>query len=302
MTNDTCKRGENIWIKKTVEQNNLVTYWRNKLDWYANEATEEEYNDEEVRAIKSILEIMESEELDESYYNPEKGWERFKETLDVRMRIQDEMQRTKDKAAARKRFVFKTNGFRKVAMVASLVVALFVGGTAGAYAQKNGGFNKIKDNKEELQAAVNPSVNSENYSKTFENLEKFPMKYLNYIWTPTDIPASIELKSIDLLQNGAAINIRCEYRNQETKKFVSATKKTFIDKMSITNRLYDGYELYRDQQYDSIEVQYYIKVNDDYTEYMAFFLSENSMYILNSNCDFETIERIISENIIDGNL
>ena len=126
--------------KHTSEPNNLAIYWRNKLDWYLNKATIEEYDEEEVLAIKSILDIIESEKLDESYYNPEQGWERFKATLDMRMKIQDEMQRTRDKMAARKRFAFKTNGFRKVAMAASLVLTLLIGGTVGAYAQKEGVF------------------------------------------------------------------------------------------------------------------------------------------------------------------
>lgn len=288
--------------KHTSEPNNLAIYWRNKLDWYLNEATVEEYDEEEVLAIKSILDIIESEKLDENYYNPEQGWERFKATLDMRMKIQDEMKKTRDKMANRKRFAFKTNGLRKVAMAASLVLTLVVGGTVGAYAHKEGIFSNFKDNKEELHAAVNPSVDSVKYLQTFENFEKFPMQYLPYVWAPTGIPGEVKLKMIELVQEEAAVSIRCEYFNQETKQFVNATKKTFVDKAAITNRIYDGFEAYKDEKYNSIEVRYLQRINEDYTEYIVLFVNKNSIYVINSNCGFETIENIISKNIIDGNL
>lgn len=288
--------------KHISEQNNLVTYWRNKLDWYMQEATDEEYDEEEILAIKSILDIMETEKLDENYYNPEKGFERFKETLDIRMKIQDEMQRTKEKASSRKRFTFRSNGFRKVAMAASLVVTLVIGGTVGAYAQKEGVFSKIKDNTEELQAAVYPPGGAVNSSKIFEELEKVPMKYLNYIWTPAGIPDNVKLNTIELLQDETSVSIMCGYFNQETKQFVNVTKKTFVDKVAIINGAYDGFEVYKNEHYNCIDVRYFKKVNEDYTEYIVLFVDKNSMYILNSNCDFETIENIISQNITDGNL
>ncbi|MBR5248224.1 MAG: hypothetical protein IKV27_04670 [Lachnospiraceae bacterium] len=284
------------------EQNSLVTYWRKKLNWYMHEATDEEYDEEEILAIKSILDIMEYEELDESYYNPEKGFERFKETLDIRMKIQDEMQRTREKASSGRRVTFRSNGFRKVVMAASLVLTLVIGGTVGAYAQKEGVFSKIKDNTEELQAAVYPLGGAVNSSEIFEELEKIPMKYLNYIWTPTGIQDNVKLNTIEVIQEEAAINIKCKYFDQETRQFVNVTKKTFVDKVAIINSIYDGFEVYMDKQYDSIEVQYLKKINKDFTEYIALFVDKSSMYILNSNCDFRTIENIISQNIEEGNL
>lgn len=79
--------------RKLEETKSLASIWREKLDWYLQEATDEEYDEEEVRAIRSVLKMIEGEELDESYYNAEKGLERFKSTLKVRMRIADEMRR-----------------------------------------------------------------------------------------------------------------------------------------------------------------------------------------------------------------
>ena len=41
--------------KQDVRENeNLVTYWRRKLEWYTTEATADEYDEEEVRALRSL--------------------------------------------------------------------------------------------------------------------------------------------------------------------------------------------------------------------------------------------------------
>lgn len=287
---------------KSKNNNSLVQYWHDKLEWYTYKANEDEYDEEEVRAIMSILEIMESEELDESYYNADKSLERFKDTLNIRLRIQEEIQKTEDRLATKKRFTFSTRGLYRVAIAASLVAMLAIGGTVGSYAQKKADFNNFKNSQEELQAMINPPGTSVNYTMTYKDFKKFPIQYLPYVWTPTGIPDDVKLNTISLFQDRVTVRIICEYINQETKQFVNATKKTFVDKVATTNRTYDGFEVYKDEKYGSIEVRYFQKINEDYTEYIAQFVEKNSIYVINSNWDFETVEHIISQNIMDGNL
>ena len=287
---------------KSQNDNSLMKYWRDKLEWYKYKANEEEYNEEEVRALTSVLEIMESEELDESYYNAEKSRDRFGTTLNIRLKIQEEMQKVKDRLVAKKNFTFRPRGLYRVAMAASLVAMLIIGGTVGSYAQKRADINNFKNSQEELQAMVNPPGSYVNLSKTFEDFNKFPMKYLNYVWTPTGIPVDVKLNAIELVEDEAAISIRCEFFNQDTKQFFNVTKKTFVDKVATTNRIYDGFEVCKDAQYNTIDVRFFKKVNEDYTEYIVLFIEKNSIYVINSNCEFETIESIVAENIIDDNL
>ncbi len=282
--------------------NNMERFYRDKLEWYMNEATEDEYNEEEVRSINSILKNMDLEELDENVYNAEKGFERFMATLDIRMKIHDEMEKMNAKACNTKKRTFMCYGFRKVVMAASLVAMVVVGGAVGSYAQKLKSFNDVKDTKEELHAMVNPNEDSDVFSKKFKDFKTFPMKYLLYTWTPISMPNDMELNNIDLLQDEVSINVKCEYFNNDTKQFVSAVKRTFINKITVTNRIYDDMELYKEEWYDSIKVRYFKKTNDDGVEYVALFMNNNSVYILNSNCEFESIENIIIENITENNL
>ena len=317
--------------KQDVQENeNLATYWRRKLDWYTWEATKEEYDEEEVRAIRAILEMVESEgELDESYYNAEKSLERFRDTLDMRLRIQDEMRRLQAgevrladypddeevaeteieavseaavtaKKIAERRLGFRNNRFRKVAMAASLVATLVIGGTVGAYAQREGFFGKVMGTDNKSLVVTSPTENFKQMS--YDDIKDIPFKYLGCIWTPTGIPDTMEFSIIRIAEDSNAIKTYCEFINKNTKQFVATTKRNYKDTIVITDQLYDGFKLDRKKNYNSIEVEYWVKENKDYTEYIALFEIGNSTYCLSSNCDFDSIERIIQENISNNNL
>ena len=49
-----------------------------------------------------------------------------------------------------------------------------------------------------------------------------------------------------------------------------------------------------------IEVSYYEKVNEDYTEYIATFISGNSLYYMYSNLDIDAIKEIVYNSIDDS--
>ena len=319
--------------KQDVRENeNLVTYWRRKLEWYTTEATADEYDEEEVRALRSVLEMVESEEeLDETYYNAEKGLQRFRDTLDIRLRIQDEMRRTlagevrlanypededavemeletvseaagTGKKIAKRRFDFKTNGFRKVAMAASLVVTLVIGGTVGAYAQKEGFFRKVDD--KEIIAGSQEGMSVDVLAQAiYENIEEVPFKYLHCLWTPSQIPSDIQIKAIKITDALHVIRTKCEYINESnSKQFITVWKNNCKDPVLITDRLYDGYDFHCSKIYNEIEVSYLVKENDDYTEYIASFDYNNCNYLLSSNCAFDTIDQMIKVSLESNNM
>ena len=319
--------------KQDVQENeNLATYWRRKLEWYTTEATAEEYDEEEVRAIRAVLKMVESEgELDESYYNAEKSLQRFRDTLDIRMRIQDEMRRTlagevsladypEDEEAveakieavseeagtvkkiAKRRLSFRTNGFRKLAMVASLVMALVIGGTVGAYAQKEGFFHDVNTNKDK-DAVITSPTNFEivpNKYTTYEDVNDIPISYVRFVFMPIRLPDDMSFQVAEIAENDYSIRTKSKFVNDD-KNYVYAYKKSFKEIVVANDQLFDGFEFLCKKSYENIDVQYFVKKNEDYTEYVAFFEHENCTYTLNANLDFETIESIIEQNILTKN-
>ena len=316
------------------ETENMAAYWRRKLDWYTREATAEEYNEEEVRAIRNILEIVESEsELDESYYNAEKGLERFRATLDMRLRIQNEMRRTmagevsladypeededieatieavKDdtvtgKKIAKRQFCFIRNSrWRKVAMAASLVATLVIGGAMGAYAQREGFFRKLKGGEGQDAIITSPSgfeTLSDKYV-TYEDVNDIPINYVRFVWMPIGIPDDLSFSVAKIAEDSYYIKTTSAFLNEVDKRFVFAIKKNYKEVVVGNDHLHDSFEEYCSKTYDNIEVEYLIKENEDFTEYVVVFAYENCTYILSSNLDFETIEKVIERNIITKN-
>lgn len=312
------------------ETENMAAYWRRKLDWYTREATAEEYNEEEVRAIRTILGIIESEsELDESYYNAEKGLERFRATLDMRLRIQDEMRRTmagevsladypeededikavikavKDdtvtgKKIAKRQFGFIRNSrWRKVAMAASLVATLVIGGAVGAYAQREGFFRKLEGGEGQDSIITSPSgfeTLSDKYV-TYEDVNDIPINYVRFVWMPIGIPDDLSFSVVQIAEDDYSIRTNSFYLNEADKSYVFALKKNFKKNVVGNDQLHDGFEVFCYKTYDNIEVEYLIKENKDYTEYIVSFKSENCAYMLSTNLDFEIIEKMIEQNI-----
>ncbi len=302
--------------KQSAKENKQqATYWRKRLNWYLNEASTEEYDEEEVQAIMDLLPVLDPEGYEEEYYTPEKGLERFWQTYEIRERIQAEFERLQagevsladypDEGLDEKKVTkYRPKHFSKFVTAAALVVAMFLGGTIGIYADRGGVFRKVDTgiDKNTIVSSVDSiGAGSEGY-KIYEKIEDVPIKYLSCLWTPLELPDNLNICQIEFAENKYVIKAKCKYLNKKEEQFIYSTKTNFKENVVAADQLYDGFELFRKEQYSSVEVEYLIKENNDYTEYVALFEYGNCVYSLSSNCDFETIVSIIKKSILGENL
>ena len=315
-----------------------AAYWRKKLNYYLYES-HGDYDVEELLAIIETVKILDPKEPGEEYFTPEQSLERFWKSYQLRQEIYEEFEKLKrgevsvadypddfpedceealmeasyakadaptevveQKPDQKKIKKFNTTRITKWVTAAALVVAVFLGGTVGAYAEKEGFFHKISAGKDKNTVVTSPDdVENENMEhKVFDSMEEVPVKYVGCIWTPINIPQELKLNIIELSEDKHKVKIMCEFADKE--QFLHTTKTSFKDVVIVNDQLYDGFDFYRKLVYDSVEVEYFIKENEDYTEYIALFEYENSIYSLNSNLSFETMELIIEESIQDKNL
>ena len=301
--------------QSTKESKQQATYWRRRLNWYLNEASTEEYDEEEVQAIMDLLPVLDPEGYEEEYYTPEKGLERFWQTYEIRKRIQDEFERLQagevsladypDEGLDEKKVTkYRPKYFSKFVTAAALVVAMFLGGTIGIYADRDGLFRKVDTgtDKNTIVSSVDAIGAGSEGHKVYKKIEDVPIKYLSCVWTPSGIPDNLGVYLVELSENEVAIKTKCKFSTEGEERFINTTKKTFKNKVVATDQLYDGFDFYRKEEYDSIEVEYLIKQNEDYTEYVVFFENGSSIYTLSSNYDFETIVNIIKNSILSENL
>ncbi len=297
--------------QSTKENKQQATYWRKRLNWYLNEASTEEYDEEEVQAIMDLLPVLDPEGYKEEYYTPEKGLERFWQTYEIRKRIQDEFERLQagevslaDYPDEKKAIKYRPKHFSKFVTAAALVVAMFLGGTIGIYADRDGLFRKLNSGEDRdalISSSTSNGVGTEGY-KSFEKLEDVPAKYLSCLWTPSNVPANLKVYQVELTEDDLIIKTYCKYGNKGDEQFLNATKVSFKESVVVTDQLYDGFEFYCKEQYDAIDVDYLKKENKDYTEFVVRFEYGDCVYALSSNCEFETLKELVKESILNLNL
>ncbi len=293
-----------------------AAYWRKRLNWYLNEATCEEYDEEQVQAIMDLLKVLDPEGSKKDYYTPEKGLERFQQTYEIRERIRDEFDKLqagevnleecaeacREEKKTNKRY--RTKHFTKFVTAAAVVVAMFLGGTIGIYADRDGVFKNLNSDGEKyaiVSSVKSVGAGSEGH-KIYDQIHDVPIKYLSCLWTPSGIPENLSIYQIELTENKLNIKVKCKFVNEESKQFIYTTQKSIKESVVATDQLYDGFTFYCKNLYSSIEVKYFVKENEDYTEYIALFDYGNSVYSLSSNLDFETVENIVKESILSENL
>ena len=327
--------------KIKTDKMKMIEDLQERLNWYLNEASEDEYNEEEVRAIKNLLEVMDPEkpeELDESYYNADMAFERFKATLDIRMRIQDEMRRflagevtladypddddemvdddteddstssdcdsleaLKGKKSAQKktktRTFFLSKGMHRGIMAATLVLALLVGGTVGAYAEKNGFFHWVKRDKEGMSVMTSPEGMDDSYegSKHYFSLSEVPEEYREYIWEPAQVPQGMEFVHYDIVKYKDWDRVLCYYYDDEQNKRLEIICRIFASGIEYHSQKYDTYDFLYSKEYNGTTLEFFIKNSDSVTEYAVCFLNNNVQYIVQGEVDMEKIEQLADE-------
>lgn len=319
----------------------MIEDLQERLNWYLNEASEEEYNEEEVRAIKNLLEVMDPEkpeELDESYYNADMAFERFKATLDIRMRIQDEMRRfmagevtladypddddemvdddteddstssdcdsleaLKGKKSAQKktktRSFFLSKGMHRGIMAATLVLALLVGGTVGAYAEKNGFFHWVKRDKEGMSVMTSPDGMSDNTesSKHYTLLDEVPEEYREYIWEPEQVPQGMKFVHYDIVKTKDWDRVMCYYYDDEQNARLEFISRIFVQGIEYHSQQFDSYDFMYSKEYNGTILEYFKQDGEGDAEYAVSFLYDNIQYVVRGCLSLEEIEKLASE-------
>ncbi len=339
--------------KNKTDKTKMIEDLQERLNWFVNEASEDEYNEEEVKAIKNLLEVMapqEPNDLDESYYNPEMAFERFKATLDIRMRIQDEMRRFlagevtladypdddnelldddaeddstssdcgglgrdiigKDgkalvgKDSAKEKTVkvktkpfFRSRGMYRGVMAAALVLALFVGGTVGAYAQKNGFFQWVKRDKDGMSVMTSPDGLNGDYqgSGQYLSLSEVPEEYRQYIWEPEHVPQGMKFVHYDIVKTKDWDRVMCYYYDNEQNAGLEFISRIFVQGIEYHSQKFDSYDFMYSKEYNGTILEYFKQEGEGDAEYAVSFLYDKIQYVVRGCLPLEEIEKLASE-------
>lgn len=322
--NDEMKREQMNQIG-TNDSNVMLETAKRRLHWYATEASEEEFDEEDVALMVKVVEKLEPQpavEIQES----EKELERFRAY--VNLYLEDEERRTakhlvkEDEGKAvegmlpekttKGKKISRPHGFRGKALAvaaaaACILLVILIGGFGDVVNadEDTGFFHWLKWDNEGMIAITSPESNKmgteEANIKEYASIEELPEEYHQYV---------IDKKSISLLQ---------EY---ELKKFV-CTEKTISKKLSEVFQFPEegkevkmGIVFYTDSNvitverladYEILDTGFYKEHKQDVfvkegekgkIEYMVLFYDSNKKYFVYGNEDVEFL-KAVSEQYMD---
>lgn len=284
----------------------IIRALEKRLQWYMNESTHEEFNSKEVTAIVDLLQEMDPIEKRESdFFTAPKANGRF-----WAFHVFRKMYQRPDENAPvypldvriemRLRHFFRSNVVFNAAFILALIVAMILGGTTVIYGQQNGFFSKF-DSQENMTITSPNSIGTDTvFQHEYQTMDQIPIQYVEYVWAPSVGTQQIDLQQIELTNNSKFIKSECLFKEDNSEVFAMYTRKCYKNKITTINQIFDSYTIYCKEIINDIDVDIYEKVNTDYTEYIATFIYDNSIYYINSNLDIDVIKEMIYNSIINS--
>ncbi len=301
-----------------TEKEQMILDLRRRLDWYANEAAPEEYNEAEVAAIQELLGILCPEMAEKE--KTEKSLSGFWKTYGIRKSVRLEKYKLRsgevsladypedaeseengENAGTKKKTYrfFRRTGMYKGVVAAALVVALFIGGTAGAYAQKSGVFYWLKKDKSGTEMLVAPENMNDSMNfgvnMRYNTVEEIPEEYRGYTWKPEVIPEGLEFAHYEVVKSKQWDRLLCLYRNVREEVRLEILSKIFKQDAEYYLQRNDLYKFLCSKEYNGVTLEFFKKVSEGESEYMACFYYNHVQYIVQGNLDLTEIEKLAYE-------
>lgn len=290
---------------KKNEKEQTIKTLQDRLNWLVYEANKAEYNEAELEAISKLLQVMEPIETKDVFLASDSANERFWKYYQPRESEESKVILSFEDKVGAKRAEAKINisrtarPFMKYAPVAALVAALFLGGTIGVYAEKNGFFHTAKTDEGNMIIATspNPIDTDVNGQKEYTAMEDVPVKYLQLLWTPARLAKDFELEKINIISKTNYVIAECQFLNGE--KFVKCVNKKYEEVIRLYDINFDSFELISSETINDVKVEYYKKVSNDDVEYMTYFFVGKNIYIMNTNIELEDVKNMIEDSLKD---
>lgn len=287
-------------FSREMNDRQMIKALESRLRWFMNEADEDEFDGEEVTAIVDLLQVMDPIERKEGdFFTADKARERFWTFYAFReIPEEDELPYPLSmRIEMRLRHFFRSSAFAKGSLAATLILAMFLSGTAGAYAQKNGFFQWVKRDDVRSVGVTSPDQVTSDLDSccTYRTLEAVPLKYTHYLWIPRTLPHGFKLIDISIFNNTNHVFSQCKYVAGE--EFIGTIKKKYKQAIKQSDIFFDGFEKLESENVKGIEINYYEKINDDYTEYIVYFCIDDSIYLISTNIDIQQVKDIVSSEI-----
>ena len=299
---------------KKQDKESLIQEIQKRLDWYTMEASDEEFDADEVQSLLKLLDSLTPEEEKDRLSSDEvvDNFWKYCAEREEEERILAEADASEKKKEHKILHYFQKH--RAVAMAAAVLIVIMLGGSwqMAVNAEKHGGFFWWMDKNEEGTTMItSPETHvRDSIKKVKENyysIENVPQIYKKYVDIPYEIMQLYEeqytMSRIQIVKADESDTIY-EFFNKGQDEILHFEIKIYPRKILRVRETYPGYVFCEEFENDGISLEVFSKQEDNGNQsYIVYFYYENEKYAVAGINDREFLKEIAvkyQEAIVDN--
>ena len=299
---------------KKQDKESLIQEIQKRLDWYTMEASDEEFDADEVQSLLKLLDSLTPEEEKDRLSSDEvvDNFWKYCAEREEEERILAEADAPEKKKEHKVLHYFQKH--RAVAVAAAVLIVIMLGGSwqMAVNAEKHGGFFWWMDKNEEGTTMItSPEVASENSDirteKNYYDIEDVPEKYKSYVDIPYEIIFELgdgyNISRIQTVKTEESDTIY-EYFKKENEELLYFEIKIYPQEILRVRETYPGYVFCEEFENEGIDLEVFSKQEDNGNQsYIIYFYYGNEKYAVAGINDKEFLKEIVvkyQETIVDN--
>lgn len=300
---------------KKQDKESLIQEIQKRLDWYTMEASDEEFDADEVQSLLKLLDSLTPEEEKDRLSSDEvvDNFWKYCAEREEEERILAEADEPEKKKEHKVLHYFQKH--RAVAVAAVVLIVIMLGGSwqMAVNAEKHGGFFWWMDKNEAGTTMItSPEVASENSDirteKNYYDIEDVPEKYKSYVDIPYEIIFELgdgyNISRIQTVKTEESDTIY-EYFKKENEELLYFEIKIYPQEILRVRETYPGYVFCEEFENEGIDLEVFSKQEDNGNQsYIIYFYYGNEKYAVAGINDKEFLKEIAvkyQEAVVDNN-
>ena len=299
---------------KKQDNESLIQEIQKRLDWYTMEASDEEFDADEVQNLLKLLDSLTPEEEKDRLSSDEvvDNFWKYCAEREEEERILAEADETEKKKEHKVLHYFQKH--RAVAVAAAVLIVIMLGGSwqMAVNAEKHGGFFWWMDKNEEGTTMItSPETRvRDSIKKVKENyysIENVPQIYKKYVDIPYEIMQLYEeqytMSRIQIVKADESDTIY-EFFNKGQDEILHFEIKIYPRKILRVRETYPGYVFCEEFENDGINLEVFSKQEDNGNQsYIIYFYYGNEKYAVVGINDKDFLKEIAikyQEAVVDN--
>lgn len=281
---------------KKQDKESLIREVTKRLDWYTMEASDEEFDADEVQTLLKLLDSLKGEEKEEELLVEEAldSFWKYCEKRQEEERIlaadgkeSEENRKTEPekKEGRMHQFLWYFHKHRIAVVTAVALIIIMLGGSwqMAVNAEKHGGFFWWMDKNEEGTTMITaPEESDIKISDIYDKVEDVPEEYKEYALIPFELSGFIggdyNLSRIEVIKSNKVDSIY-DYFENEKEEILYFEIKRYRQEILRVRETYPGYVFCEEFENDGINLEVFQKEEESGKQrYVIYFYYRNEKY------------------------